>query len=72
MQALDLITFVLVIIGAVNWGLVGWLNFDLVRTIFPPADKSRYEYSLISRVVYALVGACAVVQLILRFSGAAA
>lgn len=67
MQALDLITFLLVIIGAVNWGLVGWLNFDLVRTIFPPADKSRYEYSMLSRVVYALVGVCALAQVYFRF-----
>ena len=70
MQAIDLITFLLVIIGAVNWGLVGWLNFDLVRTILPPADKTVYSYSAISRVVYALVGFAALVQVYFRFIAA--
>lgn len=40
---------VLVVVGAINWGLVGILNFNLVETIFG-------EASLISRVVYILVG----------------
>jgi uncharacterized protein len=40
---------VLVIIGAVNWGLVGAFGFDLVATLFGPA-------SALSRLVYSLVG----------------
>ncbi|MCC7477543.1 DUF378 domain-containing protein [bacterium] len=71
MQTLNLITFLLVVIGAVNWGLVGLAKFDLVRSIFPPSDRSSFDYSGISRVVYALVGVSAVVQVILRFGGAA-
>ena len=39
----------LVIVGALNWGLVGILNFDLVAAIFG-------KKSIISRLVYALVG----------------
>jgi uncharacterized membrane protein YuzA (DUF378 family) len=39
----------LVIIGALNWGLVGALNFDLVATLFG-------KKSIISKVVYILVG----------------
>lgn len=39
----------LVIIGAVNWGLVGLLQFDLVAALFGPA-------SALSRLVYSLVG----------------
>lgn len=70
MQAINLITFILVLVGAVNWGLVGLAKFDLVRAIFPPAEKSRFDYSTISRVVYALVGVSAVVQLLLRFGSA--
>ncbi|MEK9156486.1 MAG: DUF378 domain-containing protein [Patescibacteria group bacterium] len=39
----------LVVIGALNWGLVGLLDFDLVAAIFG-------EMSVISRIVYVLVG----------------
>ena len=49
MTALITITLILVIIGALNWGLVGFFNFNLVSAIF--GDKSA-----ISKVVYALVG----------------
>ncbi len=53
MNALDWIGFVLVIVGALNWGLVGLFNFDLVATIFG-------DMSFLSRVVYSLVGIAAV------------
>ena len=46
---LDYITLTLVIIGAVNWGLVGFLKFDLVAFRF--GSQSR-----LSRNIYALVG----------------
>ncbi len=41
---------VLVIVGAVNWGLIGFFQFDLVAALFGGAD------SILSRIVYALVG----------------
>lgn len=43
------IALLLVIIGALNWGLIGLLNFDLVATLFG-------NMSTLSRVVYSLVG----------------
>lgn len=49
MKTLDYIALVLVVIGAVNWGLVGFFSIDLVRVIFG-------DMSLLSRVIYALVG----------------
>ena len=52
MSALDWIAFVLVVVGGLNWGLVGFFNFDLVATIFG-------DMSIISRIVYALVGIAA-------------
>ncbi len=42
------------IIGALNWGLVGFFNWDLVRAIL--GNSSATDASAISRVVYALVG----------------
>jgi len=49
MSWIDWVAMVLVIIGALNWGLVGLFSFDLVAAIFG-------AMSLLSRVVYALVG----------------
>jgi uncharacterized membrane protein YuzA (DUF378 family) len=58
MNAIDWIAFVLVIIGALNWGLVGFFQFDLVATIFGGMDNA------IARVVYSLVGLSALYTLI--------
>lgn len=55
MKTLDVIAKVLVVVGGLNWGLVGWLNFDLVAALFG-------TMSLASRMVYALVGVAAVFQ----------
>jgi uncharacterized membrane protein YuzA (DUF378 family) len=49
-RTLWLVAFVLVVIGAVNWGLVGLAQFDLVAALFGGSA------STISRVVYSLVG----------------
>lgn len=49
-RTLWLVAFVLVVVGAVNWGLVGLLQFDLVAALFGGSA------SLISRIVYSLVG----------------
>ena len=56
MSALKFITQILLIIGGLNWGLVGVFSFDLVAAIFG-------EMTIVSRVVYALVGISAVYQL---------
>jgi uncharacterized membrane protein YuzA (DUF378 family) len=49
LNALDWIALILIIIGALNWGLVGFFSFDLVAAIFG-------DMSAVSRVIYALVG----------------
>ena len=49
MKVIDKIALVLIIIGAINWGLIGIFNFNLVSAIFG-------EMSVISRIIYALVG----------------
>ena len=48
-KVLDCIALTLTIIGAVNWGLIGFFSFDLVAFIFG-------NMSWISRIIYALVG----------------
>ena len=47
---MDILALILAIIGAVNWGLVGFARFDLVAWIFGGQTAG------VSRVVYALVG----------------
>jgi len=54
MKTLNVIALVLIIVGGLNWGLVGLFNFDLVASIFG-------DMSTLSRVVYSLVGISAVV-----------
>ncbi len=49
MKIIDKIALVLIIIGAINWGLIGIFNFNLVSTLFG-------DMSIISRIVYILVG----------------
>ena len=54
LNALDWIALALLVIGGINWGLVGLFQFDLVATIFGGSD------SILSRIVYTLVGLSAV------------
>ena len=50
LHAIDYIAHILVVVGAVNWGLVGFFNYDLVGALFGGAA------SVISRCIFALVG----------------
>lgn len=61
MGALDWIAVILVIIGGLNWGLVGFFNFDLVAAIFG-------DMSAVSRVIYALVGLSALYMIFMKAS----
>ena len=64
MKALNIVTLILVIIGGLNWGLVGLFSWNLVAAIFG-------EASVLSRLIYILVGLSALWQirpLIAQFS----
>jgi len=49
MKIIDRTALILIIIGAINWGLIGLFKFNLVDTLFG-------EMSILSRIVYILVG----------------
>jgi len=66
MKGLGLVALILVVVGAVNWGLVGLAQFDLVAALFGGPS------TLISRVVYSLVGLAGVTILALQFLGSSA
>ncbi|HEX2281236.1 MAG TPA: DUF378 domain-containing protein [Thermomicrobiales bacterium] len=52
MKPLDLIALALVVVGALNWGLVGLFEFDLVATI---TGDEFGEVNMLSRIIYILV-----------------
>jgi uncharacterized protein len=58
MHVLNVITLVLVIIGGLNWGLVGLFQLDLIAAIFGG------EAAILSRLIYILVGLSALWQLV--------
>lgn len=49
MKVIDTIALILIIIGAINWGLIGIFNFNLVDTLLG-------TMSVLSRIIYTLVG----------------
>jgi uncharacterized protein len=57
MKTLNLLTLILLIVGGLNWGLVGVADFDLVAAIFG-------DGSALSRAVYVLVGLSALYQIL--------
>lgn len=63
MSTLQRIALILTIIGAINWGLIGLFQFDLVASIFGGQD------SMISRIIYSLVGLAGLINLGLLFKG---
>ena len=51
MRILDSIALVFVVIGAINWGLIGFFQYDLVSNLFG-------LNTMLTRIVFALVGIC--------------
>ncbi|WML39761.1 DUF378 domain-containing protein [Neobacillus sp. OS1-2] len=62
MRFIHKIALVLVIIGAINWGLIGLFRFDLVAAIFGGQD------AFLSRVIYSLVGLSGLICISLLFA----
>lgn len=60
MKTIQKIALVLTIIGALNWGLMGFFEFNLVSSLFG-AD------TVITRIVYSLVGICGIINVGLLF-----
>jgi uncharacterized membrane protein YuzA (DUF378 family) len=56
MKKIDVLATVLLVVGGLNWGLVGLFQFDLVAALFGGSS------SALARVVYTLVGLAAVYQ----------
>lgn len=57
-HTIALIAMILLVIGGLNWGLVGLFRFDLIAAIFG-------EMSALSRIIYVLVGLAAIYKIVL-------
>jgi len=55
MKLIDVVSASVLFIGGLNWGLVGFFNFDLVAFIFG-------HMTFASRIIYGLVGVCAIYE----------
>ncbi|MFY4775441.1 DUF378 domain-containing protein [Metabacillus sp. RGM 3146] len=64
MSALQRIALVLTIIGAINWGLIGFFRFDLIAAIFGG------QAAPLSRIIYGLVGIAGLINLAILFKPA--
>ena len=61
MNTLQKICLVLTIIGALNWGMIGLFQFNLVEAIFGGADE------MLPRIIYTLVGIAGIINVGLLF-----
>ncbi len=61
MEIIKKIALVLIIIGALNWALVGLFNLDLVATIFGSSEN------MLARIVYILIGICGLIAIPILF-----
>ncbi|MDD5865913.1 MAG: DUF378 domain-containing protein [bacterium] len=61
METLQKITLIFTIIGAINWGLIGFFNFNLVESLFTSSSP-------IPNIIYAIVGICGLINIGLLFA----
>lgn len=60
METIQKICLIFTIIGAANWGLIGFFDFNLVETIFQNSH-------MIARIIYSIVGICGLINIGLLF-----
>lgn len=60
MVLLQKIALVITIIGAINWGLIGLFDFNLVETLFASVD-------ILQKIIYILVGICGLINIGILF-----
>ena len=61
METIHKICLVFTIVGALNWGLIGFFDFNLVEALF-------MDNNVITRIVYSLVGICGLINIGLLFN----
>ena len=61
MKTLKYIAFILVLTGALNWGLVGFFHFDLVAFLFG-------EMTILTRIIYDIIGISAIIAMVAAYT----
>lgn len=61
METLQKIALVFTVIGAINWGLIGILDFNLVEMLFG-------DMTILSRIIYGIVGVCGIINIGIFFN----
>lgn len=61
METLQKVALIFTIIGAINWGLIGLFDIDLVATLFG-------NMSILSRIIYVVVGVCGLINIGILFN----
>lgn len=61
METFQKTTLVFTVIGAINWGLIGFFNFNLVEALFG-VD------TMLANIIYAIVGICGLINIALFFN----
>ncbi|RWZ54867.1 DUF378 domain-containing protein [Halobacillus fulvus] len=67
MSWIQRVALLLIIVGAINWGLIGFFQYDLVAGLFGGGEQS----GAFARVIYALVGISGLVAISIYFAPAA-
>ncbi|MCI8777894.1 MAG: DUF378 domain-containing protein [Bacilli bacterium] len=61
METLQKIALIFTVIGAINWGLIGFFDFNLVSNLFG-------DTSMLTRVIYMIVGIAGIINIYTLFS----
>ncbi|WBU31911.1 DUF378 domain-containing protein [Rhodopseudomonas palustris] len=64
MRVINILTLLLIIVGGLNWGLVGLFDFDLVSALLGNGSAETATSSTAARIVYILVAISAVYQIV--------
>ena len=60
METLQKVALIFTVIGAINWGLIGFFDFNLVASLFG-------DMTVLSRIIYSIVGVCGILNIFLLF-----
>lgn len=60
METLQKVALIFTVIGALNWGLIGFFDFNLVASLFG-------DMTVLSRIIYSIVGVCGILNIFLLF-----
>ncbi len=61
METFQKVTLIFTVIGAINWGLIGFFDFNLVESLFGAS-------SVIPSIIYAVVGICGLINIGILFN----